>query len=298
MEFKRYKYLHVNSICGISETLCQEQRKQGTRSGVLFLPKETILFRKFMRRLKLFIYSLRIIPYCETIHFHYHTSLPFGLDLILWKLINKKAGIHFHGSDIRGKGTQFLKLLLADKIFVSTPDLLKWTRGDAIWLPNPINLDLPELQPEEDNNISQVITIVHAPSDRKIKGTQYLIDAVEELQMEGYPVLLKIIENQSHRDVLEAIRKADIVCDQLIVGWVGMVSLEAWALKKPVICYIDQKIPHASEVPVCPADITNIKDAIRELIKFPETRKMWTERGREYVERVHDVKKVVEKMME
>jgi glycosyltransferase involved in cell wall biosynthesis len=52
-------------------------------------------------------------------------------------------------------------------------------------------------------------------------------------------------------------------------------------------------LPYISEAPVCSADIANIKDAIRELIKYPETRKMWAEKGREYVKRVHDVKGVV-----
>jgi glycosyltransferase involved in cell wall biosynthesis len=261
-------------------------------SGVLDLPKEKTFFKRFRRRLKLIKLSFQVIPHCDIIHFHYHTILPFGLDLLIWKAMNKKIIMHFHGSDIRGKGTQFLKLLLADKIFVSTPDLLKWTRGDAVWLPNPINLDLPELQPVEKED-SPIITIVHAPSDRYIKGTKYLQLAVQSLQLEGYPVRLKIIENQSHEVALKAMQQADIVVDQLLSGYYSMVTIEAWALGKPVICYIDFLLPYISEAPVCSADIANIKDAIRELIKYPETRKMWAEKGREYVKRVHDVKGVV-----
>jgi glycosyltransferase involved in cell wall biosynthesis len=285
-------YLHINNICGLSQTLCQEQRRLGIWSGVLDLPKEKTFFKRFKRRLKLIKISINIIPRTDILHFHYHTILPFGLDLIVWKVLGKEIIMHFHGSDIRGKGTQFLKLLLADKIFVSTPDLLKWTRGDAVWLPNPINLELPELQPIEKED-SPIITIVHAPSDRHIKGTKYLQLAIQSLQFKGYPVRLKIIENQSHEVALKAMQRADIVVDQLLSGYYSMVTIEAWALGKPVICYIDFSLPYISEVPVCPADPVTIRSAIKELIEFPETRKMWAEKGREYVKRVHDVKGVV-----
>ena len=88
-------YLHINNIVGISETLNQEQRKKGIISGFLDLPKEKTFFKRIKRRLKLFYISLKIIPHVDVIHFHYHTLLPFGLDLLLLKAMNKKIGVTY-----------------------------------------------------------------------------------------------------------------------------------------------------------------------------------------------------------
>lgn len=137
------------------------------------------------------------------------------------------------------------------------------------------------------------LILVHCPTNRALKGTDLIIKAVRELLDEGYALRLHIVEHQPHEAVLRSIARADVVIDQLLIGWYGMVSIEAWALRKPVICYIRDDLWAEYNPPVCPADPSTIKDAIRELYNFPKTRAMWAKRGREYVERVHDISKVI-----
>jgi len=131
------------------------------------------------------------------------------------------------------------------------------------------------------------LTFLHCPSNRAIKGTEHIIQAAEELQAEGYELSLIILEKMPHECVLEAMKRADVVIDQLLIGWYGMVATEAWALRKPVICYIRPDLPDA---PACPADPSTIKDAMREMLKYPETRAMWARKGYEYVRKTHDVR--------
>ena len=131
------------------------------------------------------------------------------------------------------------------------------------------------------------LTFLHCPSNRALKGTEHVIQAAEELQAEGYELSLIILEKMPHACVLEAMKRADVVIDQLLIGWYGMVAIEAWALGKPVICYIRPDLP---EAPACPADPSTIKDAMREMLKYPETREMWAQKGYKYVWRVHDVR--------
>jgi glycosyltransferase involved in cell wall biosynthesis len=118
-----------------------------------------------------------------------------------------------------------------------------------------------------------------------LKGTDAIIEAFEGL--EG--AVLKIIENQPHEEVLRAMQEADVIIDQLLSGWYGMVAVEAWALGKPVICYIRPDLWAKYDVPACPPPI---QDAIREFIKWPHICEMWGKRGRAYVERVHDIRKM------
>ena len=130
------------------------------------------------------------------------------------------------------------------------------------------------------------LTFLHCPTNRRLKGTDHIIQAAEELQAEGYELNLIVLEGLPHDCILEAMRLADVVIDQLLIGWYGMVAIEAWALRKPVICHIRPDLPDA---PACPADPSTVKDAMREML-HPETRAMWAQKGYECVARVHDVR--------
>ena len=141
--------------------------------------------------------------------------------------------------------------------------------------------------PLAPNGSHSPLIFLHCPSNRSLKGTEHIIQAAEELQSEGYELSLIILEKMPHECVLEAMKRADVVIDQLLIGWYGMVAIEAWALGKPVICYIRPDLP---DVPACPADPSTIKDAMREMLKYPKTREMWAQKGYKYVRRVHDAR--------
>ena len=61
--------------------------------------------------------------------------------LPLFKAPSRKIIMHYHGSDIRGKGTQKrLYYAPADLVLVSSRDLLREV-ADATWLPRPVDTD-------------------------------------------------------------------------------------------------------------------------------------------------------------
>lgn len=151
--------------------------------------------------------------------------------------------------------------------------------------PLPISSNGP-LVPNGSHN---PLIFLHCPSNRALKGTEHIVQAAEELQAEGYELSLIILEKMPHECVLEAMSRADVVIDQLLIGWYGMVAIEAWALRKPVICYIRPDLPDA---PACPADPSTIKDAMREMLKYPETLAMWAQKGYEYARKVHDIRRM------
>ncbi len=240
----------------------------------------------------------------DVIHFHYRSVIsvpmffiPYGLDLPLWKAQGKRIVMHFHGSDIRGKGVQPLYQKFPDQILVSTPDLLEWAPDSATWVPRPI--DASEFTPHypQPNN-SDPIKIVHAPSSREKKGTKHVQRAASNLKNQGYDINLQLVENTPRSEAIEIYKKADIIIDQIDTdhGMYGMFSIEAMALGKPVIASLGESakkhIP--DNLPIVSATSKNLTKTISNIIEencIYDLGRL----GRIYVEETHDVQKVVEK---
>ena len=84
------------------------------------------------------------------------------------------------------------------------------------------------------------------------------------LRAEGLPVRLDLHETLTRSQVLERVRDADIVVDQLVMGWYGGFSVEATALAKPVVCFIDEDGNLFGEsLPVVRATPATVTDVLR-----------------------------------
>lgn len=159
----------------------------------------------------------------------------------------------------------------ASSIFYVSPDM-KWflpSRSQFIPYACPGLLEreprYPELHPFK-------LRLSHAPSDRTVKGTSFLVTAVAWLQENGFAIELDLIENSSHDEVLERIAMSDVYVDQLHHGWYGGVAVEAMALGKPVVCFIRQKdlvhIPFSmsEELPIIRTSSKTIRDDLLHLL--------------------------------
>ena len=194
--------------------------------------------------------------------------------------------MHHRGSDIRYKKEKWAFLKFTDKILVSTPDLLQWS-PNAIWIPNLI--DLEKYYYRTDNKEKNEINIVHAPSNRGHKGTEFVINAVELLKSEGYHISLSLIENMDHNSVIKYFQNADIVIDQLIIGWYGNVAIESMAFGKPVCVFIRQDLESFLPfMPFCNTSTDNLVENLRSLVENKKQRQELGEKARVYVEKMHD----------
>src|SRR5262249_37798948 len=82
------------------------------------------------------------------------------------------------------------------------------------------------------------LRILHASTHRNLKGTGEIVRAVEVLRAEGLPIELSVIEDVPNAEMPKHIKAADVVVDQLVIGWYAMFALESMAMRKPVVCYI------------------------------------------------------------
>lgn len=303
--------LHIGSIAGVPQELAAAQRRLGMKSDVLSFEFNDFGYRTdfhypikldyscrrsicLSNPLNLLQKMPRLLPIAknyELLHFHYSSGLPFGLDFPLWRMLHKKAVIHHHGSDIRNKGESRFYSLLAQRIFVSTPDLLQWSR-DAIWIPNPIDLELyPYIGAKHRSAKSDAdsIKILHAPSKRQLKGTEHVLNAIKKLKNEGYRIELILVENTPHKDAIEYYKQADIVIDQLLIGWYGMLAQECMALGKPVCVYLREDLEgYMPFQPMMNTTAKNLVENLRLLINDPHLRTDLGKLGRRYVEQVHN----------
>jgi len=154
--------------------------------------------------------------------------------------------------------------------------------------------ELMEVKPPSDK-----IRIVHGCNNRQWKGTEHIITACEKLKEEGFPVELILVEGKPNEEARRIYATADIIVDQLLIGWYALFSIEAMAMGKPVCCYLREDliwmIPKEPPCPIVNTNPENILEELRKLVKNPELRKRLGEMGRHYAAEIHDFRKVAQK---
>jgi hypothetical protein len=178
---------------------------------------------------------------------------------------------------------------------VSSPDLLEFAPGAQL-LPGPIDLEKwrPKVLRREPPSHSDPVRIIHAPTDRDIKGTKYLLAAAERLKSAGYPVEVTLLEGLSHDQIHVLSEQADIVVDQLMLGVHGMFAVEMMARGLPVICRIREDLRrfYPPDLPLITAEPGSIYDVLESLLTQPERWADLGRRGIEYVRREHEMHRV------
>lgn len=186
------------------------------------------------------------------------------------------------------------------KIFAMNPDLLDYLPKSAEFLPYSVfQLDVSIAKPEAD--ATRPLLISHAPSNRIIKGTAKIIEAVERLKNEGISIDIDLIENVTNAETIRRIASSDLFVDQLGIGWYGLAAVEAMSLGKPVLCYLEpeqlDKVPAqmAKDIPIVSVNEQSIEEALREFTQMSGLELTHTTtRSRLFVKEWHDAAKNIE----
>jgi len=130
--------------------------------------------------------------------------------------------------------------------------------------------------------------VIHAPTSKKIKGTEYVLLAFEKLKNEGVVFTPLLVENTPHLEALKIFENGDIIIDQLILPGTGKFASEGLAMGKVVIsvmgydCY-PQKNP--KDCPIVDANCDTIFDVLKDLILNSAKRREIAKKGRPYAEK-------------
>jgi glycosyltransferase involved in cell wall biosynthesis len=257
-------------------------------------------YHRIYREFKFFTSS--ILKY-DVFHFHFgNTLLPRYYDLPILKRMNKKMVMHYWGSEIRQKNiaerkNKFALVIVKDEneirhhistvakyiktVIVVDYELYEYIQGyfkKVVIVRQALNIQ--DYKPVIPSLHKERLLIVHAPSDKRIKGTNYILQAVTKLKKE-YNFKFVLIHKIPHQKAKEIYSRADIIVDQLLLGGYGLVSIEE---------YLKNKYP--KELPIISANPDTIYSVLKILIKDAKLRHELGERGRAYVEKHHDARKI------
>ncbi|HEX5625367.1 MAG TPA: glycosyltransferase [Saprospiraceae bacterium] len=290
-------------------------------------------FRMIYYKLKYLIILYRLLKWCDVVHFTWRSIVPFSLDLRMIAWFGKPRFIEWVGSDIRipeitsqeskwyaeayQNGYEYKKIesrhksLVTQKRFAQfgfvpiltpemqlflSPDLFKKYHA-AFYRVFDENKFGPPFYPELDK---PKLLILHAPSAKMAKGSNYIIPIVNELS-KTYPIAFELLNQVPRQQVLEKMKMCDIYIDQIVLGSYASAAIEAMSYGKPVIAYImprvyRQGIPE--DCPVVNANPENLKERLVELIENPKLRRDIGVKSRTYVEAHHEVHKLTRELVE
>jgi glycosyltransferase involved in cell wall biosynthesis len=182
----------------------------------------------------------------------------------------------------------------AQVIYAVNPDLMNVLPDSAEFVPYG-HVPIQDWRPSFTQAEHERLVFAHAPSNRGVKGTDLILDALHRLAGEGYAFDLDLIEGVSNETALDRYRRADVVIDQLYAGWYGGVALEAMALGKPVVAYLRESdlrfLPAgmAAELPILRATPSTITDDLRSILEMSRTELVdRAKASRAFVEHWHD----------
>lgn len=183
---------------------------------------------------------------------------------------------------------------VAKKVYALNPDLIHVLPKGSKFLPYS-HIFMDEWLPCYSQSQNRPLRIVHAPSHRKVKGTELILLALRNLQSQGLRFELLLVEGLSNAEARKVYETADVLVDQLFAGWYGGLAVELMALGKPVLVYIREDdlrfVPKImrDELPCIRVSPQTIESDLRNVIEMPrEELTKIGHKSRAYVERWHD----------
>jgi glycosyltransferase involved in cell wall biosynthesis len=172
-------------------------------------------------------------------------------------------------------------------------------------MPNTLHIDVQDWTVRDikaNDNENEELTITHSPNHRGVKGTEFLLKAVENLKKRGYKVNLLLLESMLNKDVKSVLEeKSDIHVELLIGPGHGLSAIEGMSAGIPVISNLsfDQQYEFVrrwsffSECPLISATPENIEVVLERLISDKKLRIELGGLGRKYVERYHSYEEAI-----
>jgi glycosyltransferase involved in cell wall biosynthesis len=277
--------------------------------------------------------AARFIGRYDLVHVHFGRSLvpPWNLDLPVHRALGTKLVFHFHGCDARNRAFMLehhpgaaacaecdpfcdpsrqrraiaQSAVYGARTFVSTPDLLE-SVPHAEHL--PVALDVEAWAGGRAAGAARAagrpageVVVLHVPTNRLIKGTRWIEQGIARAR-EGTPELaFRLLENAPWDEVRRAMAQADIVVDQVFLGWYGLVAVEAMAQGLPVVGYIRPDFePRATALglPLVRCTRDDVGEVTAALAADPARRAALGEAGRAYARRVHDAPVIARRLLE
>ncbi|MDQ1911284.1 glycosyltransferase [Paenibacillus sp. GD4] len=256
-------------------------------------------------------------------HFHFGTTLTLDhSDLPLLRGAKKAVLMHYWGSEVRmlsvaREWNRYVQVKVSDEdeikrklehlgsmidhCVVADHELYQYVKGyhkHIHFIKQTIDLEKYMPDPRFKFRKKKPL-VVHAPTSPEIKGTKFILQAVEELKSQ-YDFEFVLVQGKSHDEARQIYQQADIVLDELLCGSYGILAIESMAMGKPVITYINEHIreTYPSELPLVTANPETVKEVLKSLLTDWDQRVHLGKQGRLYVEKHHDARIIAKQFID
>ncbi|SCA56229.1 Glycosyltransferase [Candidatus Terasakiella magnetica] len=240
---------------------------------------------------------LRNLPFLSALEPHYLRAsnvrtviLPFGSDIQVMTRSPELCFRHALAMDYPQTRRYWSQVDKTVKRWFKNADFiiggLEWVDYMPGWdelMLNHFSIDMEKWSPINVKKIRDVgdpLVIFHAPNHKEIKGSNFLIRAVDELKSEGLDIQLDLVQGVANKELKARMENADIVFEQMVLGWYAMFALEGLCLGKPVICGIRTDLEDLylfagklaeNELPFIRADFKNLKEVLKGIYYMPQS---------------------------
>lgn len=163
-----------------------------------------------------------------------------------------------------------LTLTMADKIFVTTPDMLdfmpKAEHMPFFFPPIP----LPILSRKRKHN--DPFRIIHVTNHPGIEGTKYIQEAIDNLSAKGYSIDFVCISKMSNEEVLSQYKMADLSIGKMKMGYYANAQVESLYCGVPAVTYVRKEFitNELENSGLILTDLENLEQTVRYYIDNPE----------------------------
>ncbi|MGE5350666.1 MAG: glycosyltransferase [Acidobacteriota bacterium] len=233
---------------------------------------------------------------------HYDAGLDFFRDARQakkWKKEGKKIVCCYYGSDLRTRG------LISDLDKIS--DLNITSEFDHLALKKDLQYvfypyDPGEL-PEKSREENEMPVIVHSPTNRKYKGTDLILSAIDKIKKER-KIKFLLLENMPRGEVLKIKSRSDICIDQVggTMGGTGYgkAGIETIGIGIPTITNMTREYENwLPENPFVVAnDARELYNKLNELLESKDLRLTLREKGKLWLKNYHGYESVNKRLYE
>ena len=231
--------------------------------------------------------------------------IPFGCDSYSYNRVRSVSLIHGLNSSLpqAAKNQREISRRVehwCEKADVVIPGFMGpdgFGRWDVL-VPSPLIIDLKEWNISKRESMAdgsnEIVKITHAPNFRGFKGSEFIIDAVEKLQKEGFKIELNLLEKLKNYEVKQILQEdTDILVEQIIFTGHALNGLEGMACGLPVLSNLEdesytrhlRRWSCLDECPIVSSCPENLIENLRILITNPDLRREIGRASRLYVEK-------------
>ncbi len=246
----------------------------------------------FNYRLELFLLKLAGITICV---------LPYGSDAYVYSRVQDKNWLYgllldYPAASRRQKqiGKRVDFYVRKSDLFLPGPMLFDGM-GRSDWItPSILCVEEPK-QMRKERSHSGALIVTHAPNHREVKGTRFIIEAVNQLIKEGVAIELRLLENKPNYEVIRVLaEESDVHIDQLFFDGYALNALESMSLGVPTIGNFSGPLREffdrwsfTSECPMITADDKTLAEVLQNLCNDRDYLEALSLESISYVHRYH-----------